>query len=363
MKPVSPSDEQIRAAIAEQAGEWFMENRGGPLDHKESARFMAWLQASPMHVEEYLRIAALAPDLETAAKTNKTPRETLLARARGEPDGIVSFDRAGFGQLRASARRRRSPVWSLALAATLAVVAVTTVWSMRNGERFGLPRSYATLRGEQRIQRLPDGSVLHVNTDSAVTVRFSRAERLVSLDRGQALFDVAHQDPRRFRVQTDRAGVVAVGTQFDVYRKSGTTTVTVVEGSVEVYRGGAPPTGNLAQHSVHIVPGDQLDVGDRIGARRRVDARAVVAWIQRQIVFQDEPLGGVAAEFNRYGPISVEIDDASLRALPISGIVDAYDIDSFAAYLATLKGVIVQRTPTRIRVLTRASLEPQAAAQ
>ena len=238
---MSPSDEQIRAAIAEQASEWFLENRSGPLDHKESARFMAWLQASPMHVEEYLRIAALAPDLETAAKTNKTPRETLLARARGEPEGIVSFDRAGLGQRPALARRRRSPVWSLAVAAALAVVAVTTVWSMRDGERFGLPRSYTTVRGEQRVQRLPDGSVLHLNTDSAVTVRYSRTERLVSLDRGQALFEVAHQDERRLRVQTDRAGVVAVGTQFDVYRKSGTTTVTVVEGSVEVYSGGAPP--------------------------------------------------------------------------------------------------------------------------
>ena len=203
---MSPSDEQIRGAIAEQASEWFMENRSGLLDHKESVRFMAWLQASPMHVEEYLRIAAIAPDLEAAAKTNKTPREILLARARGEPDGIVSFDRTGLGQMPVLARRRRSPVWSLAAAAALAVVAVTTVWSMRDGERFGLSRSYSTVRGEQRFQRLPDGSVLHLNTDSAVTVHYSRMERLVSLDRGQALFEVAHRDQRAFRVQTGRAG-------------------------------------------------------------------------------------------------------------------------------------------------------------
>ena len=359
---MSPSDEQIRAAIAEQASEWFMENRSGLLDHKESARFMSWLQASPMHVEEYLRIAALAPDLETAAKTNDTPRETLVARARGEPDGILSLDRAGLAQLPTLARPRRSPVWSLAAAAALAVVAVTTVWSMRDGERFGLPRTYSTVRGEQRTQKLPDGSVLHLNTDSAVTVRYSRTERLAILDRGQALFEVAHQDERRLRVQTDRAGIVAVGTQFDVYRRSGTTTVTVVEGSVEVYRGGPPPpTGG--EPSVRLDPGDQLDVGDRIGARRHVDAHAVVAWLQRQIAFQDEPLGEVAAEFNRYGPITVEIKDDSLRALPISGIVDAYDTDSFAAYLATFKGVIVQKTPTRIRVLTQASLEPHDGAR
>jgi ferric-dicitrate binding protein FerR (iron transport regulator) len=59
----------------------------------------------------------------------------------------------------------------------------------------------------------------------------------------------------------------------------------------------------------------------------------------------------------------VEIKDESLRALPISGIVDAYDTDSFATYLATLQGVIVQRTPTQIRVLTRESLEPPATAR
>jgi transmembrane sensor len=357
---MSPSDEQIREAIAEQASEWFVENRSGQLDHKESARFMAWLQASPIHVGEYLRIAALAPDLEAAAKANQIPRETLSARARSESEGVVNFDRAGLRQPPASARMRRSPAWSLAAAAALAVVAVTTVWSMRNGERFGLPRTYSTVRGEQRIQRLPDGSLLHLNTDSAVTVRYSHSERLVSLDRGQAVFEVAHQDERRLRVQTDRAGVVAVGTQFDVYRKSGTTTVTVVEGFVEVYGGGAPPPAG-AEPWVRLDPGDQLDVGDRIGAPRHVDGRAAVAWLQRQIAFQDEPLGEVAAEFNRYGPISVEIDDAALRALPISGIVDAYDTDSFAAYLATLSGVTVQKTPARIRVLTRAALEPHAA--
>jgi transmembrane sensor len=352
---VSPSDEQIRGAIAEQAGEWFMENRSGLLDHMESARFMAWLQASPMHVEEYLRIAALVPDLETAAKANQTPRETLLVRARGEPEGIVSFDRAGLRQPPVTARRRRTPAWSLAAAATLAVVAVTTVWSMRNGERFGLPRTYSTVRGEQLMQRLPDGSVLHLNTDSAVTVRYSRTERLVSLDHGQALFEVAHQDERHFRVQTDRAGVVAVGTEFDVYRKLGTTTVTLVEGSVEVYSGGAPPPRAGGAASVRLDPGDQLDVGARIGTLRHVDVRAAVAWLQRQIAFQDEPLGEVAAEFNRYGAITVEVNDASLRALPISGVVDAFDTDSFAAYLATLQGVVVQKTPTHIRVLTRAS--------
>ena len=357
---MSPTDEQIRAAIAEQASQWFTENRAGPLDHKESGRFMAWLQASPAHVEEYLRVAALAPDLERATKRIDTPREILLARARAEPDGIVSINRTGLAKLGRSTRQRRPAVRVLAAAVILAVVAVTTVWSIRDGERFGLARTYSTRRGEQQIQTLPDGSIVHLNTDSAVTVRFSRAERLISLGRGEALFQVAHQDHRRLRVQTDRGGVVAVGTQFDVYRKSGTTAVTVIEGSVEVYRGSAPPPAH-SDIWTRLNPGDQLEVGDGIGALRHIDARVAVAWMQRQIVFQDEPLGEVAAEFNRYGPITVDIDEESLRMLRISGIVDAYDTDSFSAYLSTLDGVTVKKTPTRILVRARASLEPHAA--
>ena len=48
---MSQSNEEIREAIAEQASEWFIENRSGPLDGEASARFMAWLQTSPVHVE------------------------------------------------------------------------------------------------------------------------------------------------------------------------------------------------------------------------------------------------------------------------------------------------------------------------
>ena len=83
-----------------------------------------------------------------------------------------------------------------------------------------------------------------------------------------------------------------------------------------------------------------------------VDVQQTVAWLQRKIAFEQRPLGEVADEFNRYGSIPIEIDDAALRALPISGVFDAYDIDSFVAFLQTLDGVRVERTTARIRVFS-----------
>jgi len=344
---MSPSNVQIREAIAEQATEWFIENRGGPLNREASASFMAWLRTSPVHVEAYLRIAALSPDYGAAAKNVETPLEVLLAQARD--DNVLSFGASQVGPAPGAIQHR------------LVFVAITTIWATRDGERFGLPRTYRTAFGEQIVQPLPDGSVLHLNTDSEVSVRYSRGERVVSINRGQALFQVAHQDPRRFRVQAGLAGVIAVGTQFDVYRQPTVVRVTVVEGTVAVYAGSAPgpvPGDRPALQTVRLDAGNQVDVTDRIGAARHVDTRAAVAWLARKIDFEEEPLGKVAAEFNRYGRIGFVIGDDTLRALPISGVFDAYDADSFAAFVSTLNGVVVQRTPTQILVLRAPAGEP-----
>ena len=80
-------------AISEQATEWYVENRGGPLDREARTRFMAWLQASPVHVGEYLAIAALARDLDTAANRAEIPLELLLdARTcAARPSGHVGI--------------------------------------------------------------------------------------------------------------------------------------------------------------------------------------------------------------------------------------------------------------------------------
>ena len=88
-----------------------------------------------------------------------------------------------------------------------------------------------------------------------------------------------------------------------------------------------------------------------------VDVQQAVAWLKRRIAFEQRPLGEVANEFNRYVAIRIEIDDPVLRILPISGVFDAYDVDSFSAFLQTLDGVRVERAATRIRVFSVKSQE------
>ncbi len=192
-----------------------------------------------------------------------------------------------------------------------------------------------------------------------MVVRYSAAERLVIVERGQAMFQVAKDARRRFRADARDAQVIAVGTEFDVDRHSGPTAVAVVEGEVAVIPGSAPPplgppTLSIA-NATAVKAGEQLDVGQLGAAPRLVNIARVRAWTQRQIVFDGMPLGAVINEFNRYSQVPIEIADEPLKSIPVSGVFSAYDIDSFIAFLGNLDGVDVQRSPTRIRILRRPS--------
>lgn len=355
---MTPSEKQIRAAIADQAGEWFIANQAGSLADEDSATFLAWLRASPIHVEEYLGVARIARDLSTAVGDPEVPLESYLAQVRASEDSVVAFERPAAGREPPASRLSISRPWPIAasLAAVLLLLASGILWWARDGELLGLPRTYQTAHGEQSVQRLPDGSMVHLDTDSAVTVRYSGGERLVEVDRGQALFEVAHDDKRRFRVAAGGTGAIAVGTRFDVYRNPGVTFVTVAEGQVAVFTGQpawlrSDRTAPAYLQRVRAGYQVRVDAGGLSTQPVPVDLDQALGWLRHKIVFERRPLGEVAAEFNRYGHIPIEIEEETLRALPVSGTFDADDTDSFVAFLETLPGVRVERTPVRIRVV------------
>jgi transmembrane sensor len=342
-------DEEVRALIAHQAGDWFVAHRDGRLDASERKAFSEWLLASPVHVEEYLGVALIARALPTAVDDPDSPLDAILARAAAASESnlrpLTADDSRSFAFPARPARMNR---WRQAAAAVLAVVTGALLWWSALPP---VPQHYATRHGAQQTWRLGDNSVLRLNTDTAVTVRYGRTERLVEIERGQALFVVIHDPRRRFRVVAGTTDVVAVGTQFDVYRQGDSTVVTVVEGQVSVGSNGA----NYPRLEVNA--GEQVRiVGARLPTRAtQVDTQRSTAWLSRQIAFDQQPLATVAAEFNRYGAVPIEIESPSLRTLVISGVFSADDTETFLSFLRTLDGVTVETTSTRIRVFRPAA--------
>jgi transmembrane sensor len=362
------NEEQVRGAIAEQAGEWFVANDEGPLNTGDCVDLEAWLKTSPVHIEEFLGVSLIARDLRQLDADSEFSLERVLADARADHEPVRALWPRAVAPMTGPPSRRWLPAAASMAALILLGLGLFSLW---NAGVFmpSAPEAaalYATRHGEQMSLRLTDNSVMHLNTDSAVSIRYDKTQRLVTLSSGEADFEVTHDPNRPFRVLAGAAEVLDVGTKFDVRLEHELTVVTVLEGRVAV--GLAPMLDAHGSRSgdSHSPQSVQLSAGQQITLAQgawpstpvAVDAQRATAWLRRQIVFDQEPLERVAAEFNRYGPKPIEIVTPELRTLQISGVFATDDSEAFIAFLRSLKGVRVEITATRIRVSRISAMTP-----
>ena len=102
-----------------------------------------------------------------------------------------------------------------------------------------------------------DGSIVTLNTNSRVAVRYTKALRRIALSQGEALFDVAKNRRRPFIVEAHDTQVRAVGTSFTVkLLPQQIVQVLVREGVIEIKRPDVPeaPPVRLAANNVALAP-------------------------------------------------------------------------------------------------------------
>lgn len=310
---------QIDRLTALRAAEWYELIRSGT--RPAPREFMVWLE-TPAHMEAFMAIASDAPAVREAFKSGAfdlrspggkgssqiIPLESLLAPREEHSTPHVS-----------PPSKRRWP-W-IALAAGLAVLAIGASVTLSRGQTFD------TRIGEQRILQLSDGSVIRLNARSSLDVRMGTDVRDIHLS-GEALFKVA-PDPRRpFRVHTRSATVQAIGTQFNVYeRKDGPTLVTVLEGKVQVSAAETAPLALSAGEQVRVA------AAGRVERAAIPDLEAATAWQQRQLVFKHTALEEMVAQFNRYNAVQLRLEDIPSQQFFYSGIFDADDPRALARLL------------------------------
>lgn len=290
----------------------------------ERQQFSEWLRASTRNVEEFLRLSTLAraASKHGALWPDRTV-ESLIAEARS------SSNVAALESNRASDETPRArPVVSWLMAASIAVLAIGAAFvaSSARWKAWVAGPAYQTALGEQRSIKLEDGSVVELNTRSLLHTQFSRKLRAVELLEGEAIFRVAKDAQRPFRVRTGSTDIVAVGTAFNVNTHDARTVVTVLEGRVRVDTGSAP---------IMLDVGEQLIVAPAqpIVRLSLPDTERVTSWTQRRLIFDEISINDAAAEFARYSPRQIRVDDASIATRKVSGVFDATDPASLIAFL------------------------------
>lgn len=220
----------------------------------------------------------------------------------------------------AVAPRRWLPL--AAAAATLAVVLGTGVLLWGHQGAAAAPVVYASATGQNRDIVLADGSQVALGGASRLSVRFGRGQRQVTLESGEAYFQVVHDARHPFEVAAGGVTVRDIGTAFDVRRGAGEVAVAVTHGKVRV---------SDADSGVDAQAGQRVD-WDMAGKALRLGtttAEQATAWRDHRLAFVDEPLDVVVASINRYSARPVRLDGAAAGALRFTGSVRTDAIDGW----------------------------------
>ncbi|WP_116810177.1 FecR family protein [Steroidobacter cummioxidans] len=348
-------DTQLKEQIAAEASDWIVRLQEAELSAALRAEFVEWLLRSPDHVEEFLAISHIWGETQHAS-ASRFDAEQLVASVllRSGADNVIALDavrqmpKVDEGEGRRAYASRKSRFG--AVAAVVLVALTTITWLRVDG--WMNPNVIRTAIGEQRSITLSDGSIVDINTDSELRVDLEGQERRLRLVRGEARFKVAKDPQRPFIVATPQATIRALGTIFNVRAESERTAVAVLEGHVLVREFEAPRAspGDIAH--IELKAGQQAAVnltGEIVPAAGPPIER-VAQWTNRRLVFREEPLAVVVAEFNRYHRTPIRIETPQLAGLLISGTFDSSDLNSLLEYFARFEKVNVERDGDSIRL-------------
>jgi transmembrane sensor len=305
--------------VYDEAAYWAARVDAGPLPAEDQAVFDRWMAADIRHYGAFAQASAL-----------------LMPIKKPTPMRLVEPARAP----------RRHFLIGGGIAAALA-----TVMGVRNYSKWFLGEDrYRTQIGEMKVIPLSDGSVVTLNTDSEIAVRYSRSQRLIELVHGEALFDVAKNKLRPFVVQTGTALVRAVGTSFSVkVLPNQPVQVLVREGIVEVKRPGVPvaPVVLVAMNSRAIAPQDAPITSKPV---ETAEVGRELAWRVGRLAFHGETLAEAAAEFARYSDARIQIDDPEVARQKVTGLFVSTDPVGFANAVAVSFDLHTEISDSQIRI-------------
>jgi len=308
------NSEHDMETVQQQAERWFARLRSEGCSAAERRDFDVWLSAGAAHASAFAQTERLWNELGGLSGDVELKRARHAAR------------RAAQSSLSRTARRRR-----LAIAASFAGVLIVAMSFWLLGDHSATQR-YTTAHGEQRSVMLADGSRVMLNTDTVLDVRLGARVRSVHLMQGEALFDVLHDAAHPFVVHANGNVISDLGTRFDVNDSGQQTTVTVLEGSVNVERG---------RHTARLNRGQQLVAGDGIWRQAAADPTTTAGWSRGQLVFSATPLAQAIADANRYAQEQLIVADPRLEAIKVSG---EFRIGNTQAFLRALESAFPIRT-------------------
>lgn len=344
-----------RSIIKEKASTWLIRLDGDTqLTADEISQLRDWLNRSPLHREELGNLLNFYNKMNVLTELSVPIGNPLSDRSK--PSAVPPEGSTNFGLLFG----KRTFRFAMAVLA----VSVVVLLFLSNQQDANLSHSglYATAIGEQTSVELADGSVMQLNTNSQVNVKYDQGARNVKLLHGEAYFKVSRDPQRPFSVYAGKGRIEAIGTEFSVRLIENDIDVTVAEGRVMLVALAEPAGNEILPEAVDAIPENYsettlgiLDAGQSTTIRaiitsdesapeksvelvQEMDEEEVyqrLSWRDGLLIFSGDPLEDVIREISRYSAVTIEILDPKLKTIRIGGQFRVGDVEAMLASLET----------------------------
>ncbi len=351
----------MTSAIEAAAADWVTRVDAG-LTREEQQIFQDWLSGDPRHADAFDRFT-----------------EAWSVFDRVQERGVAS---AILDRLAERTRRRRTRRVQAGIAASLILAAGLFYFQQPAVTPDATPsRQTAVAQAAlpDPVRKLPDGSIVELNTGAEIEVRYSAEARHVKLVKGEAFFRVEKDPGRPFFVEANGVVVRAVGTAFSVQMQTAAVEVVVKEGIVDVGRvpatgvsDGQPPADAVrvkAGKSVRVAllllrPANRIAPGPATAPAptepepiaqpqaltdEQMDAR--LAWRIPRIEFEGMALGEAVARLNRHNRLQLRLESAALVPFRVSGTFRSDNPEGFVRMLEQTNVAVSERRGDDLIVL------------
>ncbi|MDO9106217.1 MAG: FecR family protein [Methylovulum sp.] len=301
---MTETPQQFRERLNREAVAWQVRLSSGAVSETSHAEFAHWRQQSEAHEQAYQETAQLWQQLSGPLQADRKRRLVIAAQHR-----------------RNQTQRRNI---GLAVAASFMLLVLAGLFP----DYLSHPLAdYRTHIGEQTSIQLADGSVIHLNTDTAINVSLSDKERRIELLGGEAEFDVAHDRTRPFRVSAGHTTTEALGTRFIVRYDGNGGNVTLLQGKIRTAAANTSSTLNAGQQLAFNAV--------ELGVVQTVDVDTAEAWRRGRLLMNFVPLKQVIAEINRYRRCQIRLLDDNLGEREVNIAIDIQHVDAWLEALQT----------------------------
>ena len=290
--PFMPTEDCANAR-RDQALDWLLRVQQAPQDADLQAQLAQWCAIDEANAKAYRKAQRMWQMTGQLAPTT----------AQQWPTPVTPITRP-------IARPRRTRRWVATAIAACLVVALAPSLLLR------WQADYRTGFGETRDITLSDGSVVQLDSQSAIAVDFAGTHRDVKLLSGQAFFKVMPDKSKPFHVWTTTLKVTVTGTAFNVDSAHDNPSVAVQQGSVNV------DDRQAGRKLASLVPGQRLTF--RVGHTQLAafSPSQAAAWRQGQLIADDMPISDVLAQLRHYTPAIIVLRDKQLGAQRVTGVYD-----------------------------------------